>query len=110
MNIFGFKIPSFEDEFFRSDEEEAIENAPASTRRGGRMSPTLKQLTEEIRHNSRTMNGTIEAGLPRLINEVKALRRELTPHNREQAELLHNEIAELKRELAELKNKPDAHG
>ena len=35
MNIFGFKIPSFEDEFVQSDSEQALENAPASARRGG---------------------------------------------------------------------------
>lgn len=35
MNIFGFKIPSFEDEFVQSDSERVMENAPASARRGG---------------------------------------------------------------------------
>jgi hypothetical protein len=35
MNIFGFKIPSFEDEFVQSDSERVLENAPASARRGG---------------------------------------------------------------------------
>lgn len=35
MNIFGFKILSFEDEFIQSESERVMENAPASTRRGG---------------------------------------------------------------------------
>jgi hypothetical protein len=35
FNIFGFNVPSFEDEFVQSDSELALENAPASARRGG---------------------------------------------------------------------------
>lgn len=33
MNIFGFNIPSFEDEFVQSESEWALENAPTSVRR-----------------------------------------------------------------------------
>lgn len=38
MNILAFlknHIPSFEDEFVQSESERAVENAPASARRGG---------------------------------------------------------------------------
>ena len=49
MNIFGFNIPSFEDEFVQSDSERVMENAPASTRRGGsRKVPHVEGEPESI--------------------------------------------------------------
>ena len=47
MNIFGFKIPSFEDEFVQSDSERVLENAPASTRRGMSLNIVFQQDTEQ---------------------------------------------------------------
>lgn len=48
MNIFGFlksHIPSFEDEFVQSENERALENAPASER--GRVRRNFPSVEEE---------------------------------------------------------------
>lgn len=45
MNIFGFNIPSFEDEFVQSDSERVMENAPTSAR--GRVRRDFPIVEEE---------------------------------------------------------------
>lgn len=70
---------SFDDEFIEDPVDVYIRNNPD---RCGRMYPSFKQLLNEARHNARTMDGTIQVGLPRLLNEVKSLRHDLMVQNR----------------------------